>query len=231
MEQIDEQALSAHPLQGLCRRILSGQQAFLFGIERPAQHRTQQKIAQVWKQGEIVRGGKAIGGKTQNGQPGEGKPDRPQPQPQDDHGKGHNGQQGAVGPPEQGPEHHAAAQALQNAEVNNDILPGKAQKIHAHRGSRAQKAAAEHQQPPLHRAAAQDCADAGDQQENGAVIVLEQLIPTGVPVPEAVELHHIIVQVNEHHADQRQPPGSVQLPDALFHFAPTLALASSSSTR
>lgn len=212
--------------------MLPGKPAGFLPVKGSAHHGTQEKIAQVWQQGEIVRGGKAIGGKAKNGEPREGEAPGAQIEPGNNHPDSQNRQKPVAALPEQGPEHHAQPQTVKNSKIDDDVLSRCSQQIHTHRGGGAQKAAEENLKPPLDAVGAQGDADAGNQQEETTIIVLKQQIAHWLlPMPDTEQVNKIVNEVDADHAQQCKPPKGIQLPYPLFHCAAVAALASSSSTR
>ena len=236
MEQVNAQGVPAtegKEAKGRPFGIDLGQPGGLLPVHRSSQHRPQEEEAQVGKQGEIVRGSKPVRRKAQDNEPGEGNVPCPEPKP----GSGERRAQHPKGPggqlPETAPQEHAHTQAVQNPKVDDDFLPGKAQKIHAQGHRRADHAAGEDEKPPPGVTASQGGAGAGQQEKEHPAPILHKGEPLWIcHGHQGVELHQVIDKVDDHHAQDAQPPESIQLPDPLFHGCCSwAALASSSSTR
>ena len=130
------------------------------------------------------------------------------------------------------PQEHTNTQTMQHAEVNNNAPVCKAQCRHGPCDQEAYDSPGQHRQPPAHRAAAQSSTKTGQNQKQTSGPLLKVHEPSRqIPADKAVQLRQIVDQVDEDHAQQAQPPESIQFPDALFQFWCSCSAASSSSTR
>ena len=235
MEQVDRQGVPSHGAEetdGHFPVLHLGETGHRLPVEPPSQRRSQQEKPQVGKQREIVAGGKPARREPQGDQHRRHiRRVPPQHQSRGSEGQSRGNQHPIRQLPEQRPQQHTHAQAVQHAEINQDAPVRHAGKIQQKGRPGAQKAAAEDRQSPPDAAAAQGDADAGDHQKNSAEVILKNQIPLGqLPVQDAEQVHQIVNKVDDHHPQQRRAPGEIQLPDPLFH-TPSAALASSSSTR
>ena len=222
VEQIDDQGVAACPLQKPQKGGLAadtGQQALLFGVQDPSQHPAQQEKAKVWQQREVVRRDESPGDDAQRDQPGKIHPDVGiQPQTRRRYGNAGCGQCPGGQLTDQRPAQHADAQAVQNAEIDDHAFVRHAGKVHPGGNGGAEHAAGENDASPADATAAQRGADAGNQQKQHTAPVLQEGKGGGqLPGNQPIQLRQVENEVDGYHAQDADPPGGIQLPDAFFH--------------
>ena len=207
---------------------------FVF-VDRPAQHRPEQKPAQMGKEGEEVRGGKARAGEPQGEEPGGRHVERGKPIPQRHH-RNADGQKRPGGkPPKERPEEHTKPQKVQYAKLYHNASAVKPQPNHAIGDQRHGHGAAEDDGAPPDAPASQRDAGAGQHDKHHAAILLYKLkdrvfIPQGNPQ----EILKVKEQVDDDDRQNGHAAKGVQLPDPMLgrcHHPSPWARASSSSSR
>jgi hypothetical protein len=119
---------------------------------------------------------------------------------------------------EQGPYQHADAKTVQNAKPDNHVCSGKVQRHHSESDGGANQTAGKNNQTPADRMVAKGDAYAGDQQKQQTAPVPNEYKGRGVlPIYQAVQLYHVVKQVNDHHSQDTDAPQNIQFPYPFFH--------------
>lgn len=218
MDQVDPQAVGAAPAEEFdngvfCREV--GQETLFFAVQHRSQAGTQQEPAQTRQQGEVVTGGKARGRQTQGEQPAHGNCDGPEPPAQQDEAHAQRGPGPPGQPPQGGPQHHAHAQQVQDAEIDDDEHIRHVQQVHARRDHGDDHAAAEHLHAPAEAVPADGGAQAGQNHKAHAAVVHGKLEHGIFDEIDAQKVIQVKAQVDEHHAEDHHAPQGVQLPDSV----------------
>ena len=217
VDQVDPQAVGAAPAEEFDHEVFSrevGQEASFFFVEQRSNAAAHQKPAKAREQREEIAGGEAGGGQSQREQPcrfhGEGhKPPADAPEGEAEDGSGPQGQLS-----QQRPQHHAHAQQVQDAEIDDDELIRHVQQVHTRRDHGDDHAAAKDLQAPADAALADGGADAGEHHKGHAEVIHAVLQRRIFDHIDAQKVIQVKAQVDKHDDQYHHAPRGVQFPDS-----------------